>query len=68
MRGLETYTERAARRFLAGLPYASPAEAVEAGARSIQAWCDALTAARAEEGVRAYRAVNPRPSQLREAA
>jgi hypothetical protein len=44
----EPYFRQAARAFLDGLPYQSPAEAVEAGARDITAWCVCLEKARTE--------------------
>ncbi|HWG84474.1 MAG TPA: hypothetical protein VNT60_03235 [Deinococcales bacterium] len=43
-----TYTEIAAQRFLEGLPYRSPVAAIEAGARTIQEWCEVLAEARRE--------------------
>ena len=43
-----TYTQLAAVRFLDGLPYRSPVSAIEAGARSIQEWCDVLAETRRE--------------------
>jgi DNA-binding MarR family transcriptional regulator len=42
------YYAQAARKFLRGLRSRSPAEAVETGKRTIEAWCDALVIARAE--------------------
>jgi hypothetical protein len=44
----EPYFRQATRAFLKGLPYRSPAEAVEAGARDIEEWCACLEKARLE--------------------
>lgn len=41
-----TYTQLAASRFLESLPYRSPVAAIEAGARTIQDWCDVLAETR----------------------
>jgi hypothetical protein len=43
-----TYTQLAATRFLESLPYRSPVAAIEAGARTIQDWCDLLAETRQE--------------------
>jgi hypothetical protein len=45
------YLSRAAERFLAGLPYSSPAAAVEAGERTVGEWCETLNAERAADGL-----------------
>jgi hypothetical protein len=37
-----SYLKRASRRFLEGTRYKSPVEAVEAGARTLEAWADIL--------------------------
>ena len=47
----ETYLRLASRRFLSGLPYRSPADAVEAGAKTVEEWCDCLAQARLERAV-----------------
>ena len=45
------YLNEASQRFLVNLPYRSPLEAVEAGARSLRQWCDCLNDARAAHGL-----------------
>ncbi len=47
----ETYMKEAAHRFLENSPFQTPADAVEAGARSIAQWCDHLNLARAHYGL-----------------
>lgn len=47
----ETYMKEAANRFLEGSAFRTPADAVEAGARSIGEWCDYLNLARARYGL-----------------
>jgi hypothetical protein len=47
----ETYMKEAANRFLENSPFQTPADAVEAGARSISEWCDHLNLARARYGL-----------------
>lgn len=40
------YTQLAAIKFLENLPYRSPVAAIEAGARTVQDWCDVLAETR----------------------
>jgi hypothetical protein len=47
----ETYMKEAANRFLENSPFHAPADAVEAGARSIAEWCEHLNLARARYGL-----------------
>jgi hypothetical protein len=47
------YLAEAAREFLDNLPCRSPAEAVEAGARSVEEWCACLVRARLACGLNA---------------
>jgi len=47
-----SYSQRAAKAFLSGLPYSSPAAAIEAGARTLTEWCATLDQARADAGIR----------------
>ncbi len=47
----ETYMKEAAHRFLENSPFQTPADAVEAGVRSIAQWCDHLNLARAQYGL-----------------
>lgn len=47
----ETYMKEAASRFLENSPFRTPADAVEAGARTISEWCDCLNVARARYGL-----------------
>ena len=54
-----SYTQRAAWRFLDGLPYRSPIEAVEAGARSLVEWCEVLRDERARAGMEVDRLTLP---------
>jgi predicted Rossmann fold nucleotide-binding protein DprA/Smf involved in DNA uptake len=37
-----TYVDKAARAFLAGTPYRYPVQAIEAGARTVEEWCEVL--------------------------
>ncbi len=46
-----SYTRRAAWRFLNGLSYRSPIEAVEAGVRTAEEWCEVLREERARAGM-----------------
>jgi hypothetical protein len=50
----EGYLHAANRRFLEGTTFRTPVEAVEAGAKSIQEWCDCLANARLEYRVNAH--------------
>jgi hypothetical protein len=50
----EGYLHAANRRFLEGTSFRTPVEAVEAGAKSIQEWCDCLASARLEYRVNAH--------------
>jgi HD superfamily phosphodiesterase len=40
------YVTKAARDFLSGTPYRAPIQAIEAGARTIDEWCEVLNAYR----------------------
>jgi hypothetical protein len=46
------YLQEAKRRFLEGTEFRAPIDAVEAGVRTDQEWCDVLAAVRAEINVR----------------
>jgi hypothetical protein len=50
--GEKPYLARAAARFLDGLPFRAPVEAVEAGVKSLREWCEVLAAERAAAGLR----------------
>jgi hypothetical protein len=52
-KGSTSYWAMARERFLQGARFHSPFEAVEAGARTVQEWCEVLASVRAESGVRA---------------
>ncbi len=54
-----SYTRRAAWRFLDGLPYRSPIDAVQAGARSLVEWCEVLREERARAGLDIDRTAPP---------
>jgi hypothetical protein len=47
------YWVEARMQFLKGTRFRSPFEAVEAGARTVQEWCDVLASVKSESGVRA---------------
>lgn len=47
----EGYLKEAAAQFLEGLPHRTPAEAIEAGARTLLDWCETLERVRQERGV-----------------
>ena len=46
----ENYLKLARQRFLSDLPFSTPSEAVEAGARSVTDWCLCLADAKSEFG------------------
>ena len=46
----ENYLKLARQRFLSDLPFSTPSEAVEAGARSVTDWCLCLADAKSESG------------------
>ena len=46
----ESYLKLARQRFLSDLPFSTPSEAVEAGARSVTEWCLCLADAKSESG------------------
>jgi hypothetical protein len=50
-RSKTNYLMRAKDTFLQNLPYRTPIEAVDAGERSIQDWCDCLNETRARYGL-----------------
>lgn len=55
----EFYAAMASRQFLAGTPYSSPCEAVEAGARRIEEWCECLSQARNAQTDLGFETFNP---------
>jgi hypothetical protein len=46
------YSATARARFLRGTRFRTPFEAVEAGARTLEEWCDLLASAKTESGLR----------------
>jgi hypothetical protein len=50
-RSKTNYLKQARESFLENLPYRTPIEAVDAGVRSIQDWCDCLNETRARYGL-----------------
>lgn len=50
-RSKTNYLSRARETFLENLSFCTPIEAVDAGARSIQDWCDCLNETRARYGL-----------------
>jgi hypothetical protein len=50
-RSKTNYLSRARESFLENLPFGTPIEAVDAGVRSIQEWCDCLNETRAKYGL-----------------
>ena len=50
-RSKTNYLSRARETFLENLSFCTPIEAVDAGARSIQDWCDCLNETRAKYGL-----------------
>jgi hypothetical protein len=50
-RSKTNYLSRARETFLENLSFGTPIEAVDAGARSIQDWCDCLNETRAQYGL-----------------
>jgi hypothetical protein len=50
-RKFQEYGELARQEFLKGTTFRTPVDAVESGARSIEAWCDCLTAHRQSQRV-----------------
>ena len=61
-KGRVSYRAEARAQFLNGTRFRSPVEAVEAGARTVQEWCDLLASVKAESGVR----TDLEPETLRE--
>jgi hypothetical protein len=50
-KGRVSYWAQARVQFLQGTRFRSPFEAVEAGARTVQEWCDLLASVKADSGV-----------------
>jgi hypothetical protein len=50
-KGRVSYWAQARAQFLKGTRFRSPVEAVEAGARTTQEWCDVLARVKAESGL-----------------
>ena len=61
-----SYWAEARAQFLKGTRFRTPFEAVEAGARTVQEWCDLLASAKAEPGL--HSDLEPEPETSREEA